>query len=462
MSTAAATTVPQSPAVRRRLFVQGLLTRSFLALVFAAVFVAFAASGERNRSTMLAGATILATLALANVPYWWIGARRGFPTSDFIAHWAIDIVLLTVMIHFIGGINAPYCGLAYSSLVLFSAVTESRKVAMRLAVLSLVCFGVLVAVEASGLVASRSEIWDHRYGPAAQIFSFVAPFVFVFELAWVGGTLSDQLKAANSNLTRFSARIEEQNRTLEYRVAERTAELARAQEEIEDLVHIVTHDLKNVSVAATETARKLVTRESAGLSPRGLKYAEHLLDDARNMSRMLENLLSLFRDAEPEEKQREWVDVDGIVRKVFSRLHSEIDTKQVQIDIGTLPTFYGETAKIRHVFDNLIDNACKYVGDSHPPRIAVWGERREGRVTYYVRDNGIGIDPRHINRIFQLYHRSPNQTVNGVDQAGHGVGLAIVKRIVERHGGTIAVESTPHHGSTFAVSFPVEPAEAHA
>ena len=281
-------------------------------------------------------------------------------------------------------------------------------------------------------------MWEHHYSTRALVVGYVAASAFIYSLAWISGSLADQLKAANASLERFSARIEEENRTLEHRVAERTTELERAHKEIEDLVHIVTHDLKNVSVAATETARKLVTRESSGLSPRGLRYAEHLLDDARSMSRMLENLLSLFREAEPDADKREWVDVEKIVHQVFARLQHEVESKGIEVEIGPLPAVFAESSKVRHVFDNLIDNACKYVGDNRPAQIVVGGERQDGGVTYFVRDNGIGIDERHVSRIFQLYHRSPNQIVNGIAQAGHGVGLAIVKRIVERYGGDIS------------------------
>ena len=271
----------------------------------------------------------------------------------------------------------------------------------------------------------------------------------------VAGTLADHLKSANTSLTEVGSRIEEQNRTLEKRVAERTAELERAHREIEDLVHIVTHDLKNVSVAATETARKLISAESDTLSPRGRRYAEHLLDDARSMSRMLEHLLSLFRVAEGEGDVRQWVDVDAVVREAFRRLRHEVETRGIEVSIGPLPAAFAEPAKMRHVFDNLIDNACKYVGETHPARVEVVGERRGGEVVYRVRDNGIGIDERQLARIFQLYHRSPNQNVGGIAQKGHGVGLAIVKRIVGRYGGRIEVESRPGHGSTFEVTLPV-------
>jgi signal transduction histidine kinase len=447
---------------RRRLFVQGLGIRVALCIFFAAVMVVIGTGELISRRSALSAAAILLGLALVNVPFWLIGRRAGFPTRQFSYHWAIDILALTLFIRLGGGVDTPYCALAYSAMVTFAAVNASRRIAMRLATLAVVAFGALNLAEGFGLVQRQVGMWEHHYSTGALAFGFVTASTFIYCLAWISGSLADNLKAANASLERFSARVEEQNRTLEHRVAERTGELEQAHKEIEDLVHIVTHDLKNVSVAATETARKLVTRESGGLSPRGMRYAEHLLDDARSMSRMLENLLSLFREAEPEADKREWVDVEEIVRRVFIRLQHELEAKEIEIEVGPLPTVFAEPAKIQHVFDNLIDNACKYVGDTRPARVVVGAERREGTIVYFVRDNGIGIDARHMERIFQLYHRSPNQNVNGVDQAGHGVGLAIVKRIVERYGGAIQVESEPQRGSTFLVTFPAHQEEARA
>lgn len=448
-------------AERRRLFVEGLGFRVALAAAFALMFLGLAVAGLFPRAYAFNGIGVLAILAIVNVLYWYAGARAGFPTRHFAAHWGVDIALLTLLIHFVGGIEAPYAALAYSGLVAFAAVNESRAVALRLATLSLVSFGLLVVLEATGQLRAADGIWQHAYSVTADLVSVVAPFIFIYGFAWVGGTLADHLKAANASLVEVGARIEEQNRTLERRVEERTAALARAHAEIQDLVHIVTHDLKNVSVAATEMARKLIDVEGARLSPRGRRYADHLLEDARSMSRMLGNLLSLFRVADTDADRREWVDVDRIVREVLGRLQHEIESRSIEVVVGPLPTAFAESAKIRHVFDNLLDNACKYVGDARPARVEVGGERRGAEVVYWVRDNGIGIDEHQLARVFQLYHRSPNQSVAGVEQPGHGVGLAIVKRIVERYGGRIRVESRPRAGATFTVSLPI-PVEAAA
>ena len=399
-------------------------------------------------------AGILGIQAALPIVYWAVGKQRGFPIEDFPVHEAIDVVVLTVVIHFAGGVHLPYAALVYLFLVLFAAVAESRRIALRLAVLSIVSLLSLMLLEESGIIRSYGQIWGYRVPFPAQLIGFFVSAAFLVHLALVGGTLSDQLKEANGNLKVAGTRLQEQNRDLERRVDERTARLARATQEIEDLVHIVSHDLKNVAVAVTETARKLVARESANLSERGKSYADNVLEDGRTMSRMLEDLLLLFRHTEGAGTRAEWVDVDAVVRQSLRQLQYQVEAKRIEVSVGPLPSVFADTQKMRHIFDNLLNNACKYVGDKKPARIDVGGEVNGTTVRFFVRDNGVGMDERQRARIFQLYHRGPVQEVEGAVQDGHGVGLAIVKRIVERYGGSIVVTSAAREGTTFEVTLP--------
>jgi len=371
-----------------------------------------------------------------------------------VFHQAIDVVVSTIAIHFAGGIHMPYCAVAYSPPVLFAAVNESRRTALWLGSFSVASLTTLFLLEQSSVLRSFGLIWGYELTPEVQLVALVVGGVYLMALAWVAGTLADELKLANVRVEAARASLQDQNRDLERRVEERTAKLARATQEIEDLVHIVSHDLKNVAVAVTETARKLVSREGAGLSPRGRSYADNLLEDGRTMSRMLEDLLLLFRHTEGAGTRGEWVDVDAVVRQSLRQLQYQIEAKRIEIAVGPLPSVFAESQKMRHIFDNLLNNACKYVGDKRPARIDVEGAANGSTVKYVVRDNGVGLDERQRARIFQLYHRSPVQEVEGVVQEGHGVGLAIVKRIVERYGGSIVVQSVPREGTTFEVTLP--------
>jgi signal transduction histidine kinase len=441
-------------AVRRKLLIDGLLVRGFLTAVLAILVGTLGAFGFID-GRWAAKATVVILISMStNGIYWWMGRRRGFPIGDFVYHRIVDILLNTAAIHYLGGIDLPYAVLAYSVLVIFAAVNESRSMAMWLATLSLACFVTVVLLEGYGWIPRATGIWEHSLTPFAQVFSIVASFAFVYALAWTGGTLGDQLKATNAGLREASARIAQQNRDLERRVAQRTAELTRATQEIKDIVYIVTHDLKNVAVAATETARQLSQREADRLSDRGREYASHLLEDGRTLSRMLEDLLRVFQQSDAEGEERTWVDVAATVREVLRRLRHRIEAKGIDVRVGPLPTVFAEAAKIRHIFENLIDNATKYVGDTTPPRVEIEGERRGDMVRFVVRDNGIGLEERQRVRVFQIYHRAPQQEVAGEYQEGHGIGLAVVKRIVERYGGEIGVRSEPGVGSEFWVALP--------
>lgn len=444
----------QSFEERRGIYLSALVGRAILAVVFTTVAIVFGSIGFVPHWNASAVAVTLIVQAGSNGIYWIIGRRRAFPIADLASYEVVDIVVVTTVVHFAGGIHLPYCAVAYLSLVLFSAVAESRRIAVRLSLFSLASLMSLVALEHLGVLHSYADIWGYQLPLRSQVFALVISGLFLLNLAWVGGTLADRLKQANEGLRAASDGLQEQNRDLERRVEERTAKLARATQEIEDLVHIVSHDLKNVAVAVTETARKLVTRESANLSTRGRSYADNLLEDGRTMSRMLEDLLLLFRHTEGAGTRNEWVDVDGVVRQSLRQLQYQIEGKRIEVSVGPLPSVFAETQKIRHIFDNLLNNACKYVGDKKPARVEVGGSANGTVVKFFVRDNGVGLDERQRARVFQLYHRSPVQEVEGVVQEGHGVGLAIVKRIVERYGGTIVVDSVLREGTTFEVTLP--------
>lgn len=439
---------------RRGLFRDGLLFRVVLTATFSLVAIFFGSVGLVPWGSAAVSALILAGLGVVNLPYWLVARACGFPLSQFKFHWAVDIVALTVLIHFVGGIDTPYAALAYSALVLFAAVSESRRTALLLATLSMVSFGALILLEATGLVSHVEGLWGHHFSLKAQVLSLVMSFIFTFALGFVGGTLADRLKESNAELRSVSVALEEHNRELERRVAERTAELAAATQEIADLVHIMSHDLKNVAVGATETARQLAQQEESRLSETGRRYTRHLLEDSRALSRMLEDLLRLFRATDPEAAEREWVDVSEVVRGVARRLQPRVERANVDLVIEPMPPVFAEPAKIRHIFDNLIDNACKYVGETGAPRVEVGGQSKSGEVEYFVRDNGMGISERHQERVFQLYHRVPSESPRDGAPDGHGVGLAIVKRIVERYGGRIELESQLGRGSTFRVYLP--------
>jgi signal transduction histidine kinase len=448
----------------RRRYIEGLLTRAVGALAFASFFAiaAWGGAGLTSRDVTPAIAVLVA-LAAINVPYWFLGRRTGFALEYFYLHWAIDLIAITASIHFVGGIDAPVVQFSYLTIIQTAAIFVSRRAAFRLATGATAVYALLAVAESVGwLTPHGAAVWGHHYGPELRVFIVALSSVFFFVFAYLSGTLAELLRAANEELAGAKAFIEDQNRILEERVRERTRELESRSmqlqertDELEEMVHIVTHDLQNVAVASTETARKLVEVDGTKLSDRGRRSADRLVRDCRLMTTMLRNLLEVVNQTDVASR-RELVDVAAIVRDAVARAHGPIESKAIEVVVGDLPGVVAEQQKIQHVFDNLVNNACKYVGDKAHPRIEIAGAEGDGSVEYVVRDNGVGIDSTQLGRIFQLYHRAPDQTVAGVVQQGHGIGLAVVKRIVQRYGGRIWVESAPGEGASFHVSFPRE------
>ncbi len=446
---------------RRRRYIEGLLFRVVVALVFALLFAVLAALGRGlTREQTTPALVILTIIALVNVPYWYVGKRAGFPLNQFYVHWAGDLVMITILAYFLGGLDVPLMQFGYLMMILIGALFVSQRAAYHLATGATIAYGVLGIIETFGIVPHRTGIWQHHYGSETRLFIMVISGGFFYLMAYLAGTLSELLRKANEELSSTKAIVEEQNVLLEQRVRDRTRELeARTlqlqerTDELEELVYIVTHDLQNVAVASTETARKLMEGEGAALSSRGRRFAERLMRDCRLMSTMLRNLLEVVNQTEVVER-RELVDVSAVVREAVSRAQGVIESKHIEVAIGDLPPVRAEHQKIAHVFENLINNACKYVGDKPAPRIALSGVEGDHVIEYSVIDNGVGIADNQLSRIFQLYHRAPEQEVAGEIQQGHGIGLAVVKRIVQRFGGKISVESARGAGSTFRVTFP--------
>ncbi len=438
---------------RRQAFIDGLFFRVVACSFLEVVIFATALSSGLPLTSFTPPMVVVAGVGSLDLLYWYAGKRRGFPLGDFYVHWIIDLLGISFTIYSLGGLDVPYGPFIYSMIVITSATFMSRTgsyVIAGSAALCLIGLGIGVRV---GVLPPPTPVWSHHYSWAGEMAVLIGAIIFFFMNAYLAGTLSDQLKMAKGE-------IEGHNRLLEQRVQERTRELeARSlqlqdrTDELEELVHIVTHDLQNVAVASTETARKLVDIDGAQLSKRGQRYADRLIRDCRLMTTMLRNLLEVVSQTEVAEP-RELVDVNAVVRDAVGRAHTAIESKGIEVVIGDLPPVRAEEQKITHVFDNLVTNACKYVGDKTQPRIEISGEAHNGTIDYIVHDNGIGIAENQIGRIFQLYHRAPEQSVAGVVQQGYGIGLAVVKRIVQRYGGRIWVESVEGEGSSFHLSLP--------
>lgn len=280
------------------------------------------------------------------------------------------------------------------------------------------------------------------------------------------------MRRFTEDLSHAQRELRQLNEALEERVKERTADLTRANEEIQRFAYIVSHDLRSPLVnvmgftseleVGMKPLRALVRwieeRDVEGRLPQEVKTAvdqdipeaiDFIRSSTRKMDRLISAILRLSREGRrvlhPEPLNLKPM-VEGILATVQHQLIELGGAGEVE---GELPPITADRLALEQVLGNLVDNAVKYHSPKRPLRIAVRGYEQFGRVVIEVEDNGRGIDPRDHERIFELFRRSGAQ-----NQPGEGIGLAHVRALVHRMGGSITVASALDQGATFRLSLP--------
>jgi signal transduction histidine kinase len=240
-------------------------------------------------------------------------------------------------------------------------------------------------------------------------------------------------------------RLRIENAALERRLHEHAAELEAANKELDAFTRSASHDLKSPLNAVQGFAVLLLEQVDNRLSPAELGWLRNIAQSARHMNTLLEDLMRLSRMGRQSLVLRT-VDVSALVRRVVDeiRQHSE-SARSVEVSIGVLPTVEADEGLLSQVFVNLLSNAFKFSARSNPPRVEVGAEAASDRPVYFVRDNGVGFEMSHANRLFHAFQRLPGAS----SYEGSGVGLSIVLRIVSRHGGRVWAESSPGQGACF-------------
>ena len=222
--------------------------------------------------------------------------------------------------------------------------------------------------------------------------------------------------------------------------------LRHAYEELDTFSFTISHDLKNPITAIKSYAQILTRDESIGL--RGQKVLMSIVERADKMNRMINEVLEYSRIGRSEIEYQN-VNMQLLISDIIKELEYVYDTRQLQLTIGETPDLQGDPVMISQLFSNLISNAIKYSQHVKPSIVRIEGRIEDNDVNYSIQDNGIGIPVKDLPKIFELFNRMDN--VKHIE--GSGVGLGIVKRIVEKHSGKIWAESELGQGSTFYVTF---------
>ncbi len=256
--------------------------------------------------------------------------------------------------------------------------------------------------------------------------------------------LDARVRERTADLARANAALARSNAGLE----QFAAELARSNRELELFASVASHDLQEPLRMVSSFVDLLAQRYRGSLDDKADRWIAYMVDGTARMKQLINDLLEFAR-VSTRAKAPEPADFNALLAAALGNLHQAIHDTGAVVTSGPLPTVRVDATQMTQVLQNLIGNALKFHGPE-PPRVHVEAQPDAAGWRFAVRDNGIGLDPQFAERVFVIFQRLHNRD----EYPGTGIGLALCKKIVERHGGRIWVESRPGQGATFYFTVP--------
>jgi two-component system, sensor histidine kinase and response regulator len=266
-----------------------------------------------------------------------------------------------------------------------------------------------------------------------------------------------ELSEKNRELVRQEKKLRAANRKLEWEIGERKLSEAKVKALNEDLAkkleqlqsldsfnYSISHDLMSPLNSITGLTGLLQTMYPEKFDREVLEIVNHIMGSVDRMSKLIKDLLTFSRQANAEISKQE-VSMDVMVKEVIEEISLTMPVADAQIVIYDLPSAYCDVNMLKQVWTNLISNAIKYSQKKPDPKVEIGAVEDSGELVYFVKDNGAGFNMAHYNKLFSIFQRLHSEN----EFNGTGIGLAVVKRIIERHDGKIWAESEPGKGSDF-------------
>jgi signal transduction histidine kinase len=289
---------------------------------------------------------------------------------------------------------------------------------------------------------------------------FVLSAIIVASFSLVRRRIEDNLRHARDRLQdelEQRQQREAEIRNLNRELTTRAGELAAANKELESFAYSVSHDLRAPLRHLVGYSELLQKHASNSLDDKGQRYVQTILESAKRMGNLIDDLLAFSRIGRAETRTTA-VDLQQLVADVVSEIGAQANGQEISWDIGALPVCDGDRALLRLVLVNLLSNAVKFSSTRSPAKVEIGSADGHGdKSEIFVRDNGVGFHMRYVDKLFGVFQRLHRDD----EFEGTGIGLATVQRIVHRHGGTVRAEGTEGQGATFYFSLPKakQPAE---
>jgi PAS domain S-box-containing protein len=258
-------------------------------------------------------------------------------------------------------------------------------------------------------------------------------------------------KGAFEELAKIKSELEDRVEQRTEELIKANKELQRSNKELEDFAYVASHDLREPLRKITSFSNLLEVRHKKELSESAQMYVESMKKASTRMNTLINDLLTYSRVATKAQPFKE-VNLNKVIEEAIEDVQIRIEQSKAKVTVERLGTIEADALQLRLLFQNILSNALKYKQENIIPRISIKAKQKDNTITLFIKDNGIGFDEKYLDRIFTIFQRLHGKGIYD----GTGIGLAICKKIIERHNGTITAKSVEGKGTTFIVTLPLK------